>query len=406
MIDNRPKIWSHPLMIKNSIQKEGVHFEPQDSNNIRMYVCGPTPHGPAHIGNLRTSLSFDIIYRTLMFTYGKSNVQYVSNYTDIDDKIIRKSIDQKTTPEKIALKYIEKYENDLNSLNILPVTTRTKVTEYIPKIIKQIEVLISEGKAYEVEGNVFFDCSEKTILPLSGRKFENSESKREINSIDLKRSLKDFNLWKPDEIHGFDSPWGRGRPGWHQECVVMSQDVMGPYMDIHGGGNDLISPHHDCECILTSDLFEPVRHWVHSGMVVIKNENNTTSKMSKSLNNIVDMDSLSEYNPLHVRFALLQTHYQKPIKWSEENLTKTFKQFNKFLKVVDDYTKPTNLIDAELLQPLHDNFNLPQVFTNMAKDYKEGNWRKVASMMNLIGIKSKVTQNNEDEKEIDTPLIS
>ena len=403
MIDSRPKKWSHPYRFKTTTAKKRIHFDPMNTSNIGIYVCGPTPHARAHLGNLRTAVSFDILFRALRHTYGDNNITYVSNYTDIDDKIIAAHEQTGASIKKITDTNISLYEQDLKSLNCLEPTHRPRVSEYISQIVAQIQQMLKDGRAYENKSHIYFDTSLVEQQPLSKRKLTNNKSTREIKSTSFKKSPNDFVLWKPDPEYGFNTVLGKGRPGWHQECVVMSQDLLGDHFDIHGGGIDLLHPHHDCECLLTKSG-NPAKMWLHSEMIKIKSPDGKVEKMSKSLNNVVDMDTLVEYDPLLVRWTLLQTHWQKPLEWSTELIDRQEKIFKKFTSCYEPpHRNHTNLIETSAMEPLYDNLNTPLLMAKLHEFHKNGQWMKISTLLEIIGITPNLIIQSELDDDFDPP---
>ena len=313
------------LTIYNTLTRKQEEFKPQTPGVVNMYVCGPTVYNYIHIGNARSAIAFDTVRRYLEFKGYKVN--YVSNFTDVDDKMIKVAHEQGITVPQLADKYIQAFMEDTKAINIEPATMHPRATENIPEIIKFIQGLIDKGYAYEKDGDVYYRARKfKDYGQLSGQSIDDLEvgasehvSDDEINK---KEDPMDFALWKaakPGEIN-WDSPWGKGRPGWHIECSVMSTKYLGKTIDIHGGGQDLEFPHHENEIAQseakTGQKF--VRYWMHNGFVTIGKDN---EKMSKSLHNFITVhDIIKQVDPQVLRFFMATTQYRRPIQYSEDNL--------------------------------------------------------------------------------------
>ena len=313
------------LTIYNTLTRKQEEFKPQTPGVVNMYVCGPTVYNYIHIGNARSAIAFDTVRRYLEFKGYKVN--YVSNFTDVDDKMIKAAHKQGITVPQLADKYIQAFMEDTKAINIEPATMHPRATENIPEIIKFVQGLIDKGYAYEKDGDVYYRARKfKDYGQLSGQSIDDLEvgasehvSDDEINK---KEDPMDFALWKaakPGEIN-WDSPWGKGRPGWHIECSVMSTKYLGKTIDIHGGGQDLEFPHHENEIAQseakTGQKF--VRYWMHNGFVTIGKDN---EKMSKSLHNFITVhDIIKQVDPQVLRFFMATTQYRRPIQYSEDNL--------------------------------------------------------------------------------------
>ncbi|HDN73588.1 MAG TPA: cysteine--tRNA ligase [Archaeoglobus sp.] len=301
-----------------------------EGNEIRIYVCGITAYDFSHIGHARSAVVFDTLWRYL--EYKGFNVIYVQNFTDVDDKIVRRAIEEKKTQKEIAERFIKEYFEDISKLNVRKATYHPKVTDHIKDIIKFVDGLINAGFAYVVDGDVYFHVPAfEKYGELSKQPLEEL-NKHRIEPDPRKKDVKDFALWKSakeDDLKAkafFDSPWGKGRPGWHIECSVMSSKYLGVPFHIHGGGKDLIFPHHENERAQSYALFgkEPVKLWMHNDFVTIRGE-----KMSKSLGNIVRIrDVLKKYPGEVLRCFLLTAHYRSPIDYSEDSLERALKSYN------------------------------------------------------------------------------
>ena len=313
------------MQIYDTMARKKREFVPREEGKVAMYVCGPTVYNKIHIGNARTFLSFDMIRR--YFEWRGYEVTFVQNLTDCDDKIINKANEEGRSPESVTDEFINKFIDDMHAANVLDPTIRPRATQEIPEMIEITQTLIDKGHAYESDGDVYFDVSsDKTYGCLSGRDVEDAQSGHRTliadgqGLEDRKRNEADFALWKsskPGEP-AWDSPWGKGRPGWHTECVCMSKKYLGLPFDIHGGGSDLIFPHHENEIAQAECAWEQgfANYWMHSGMLKIDNE-----KMSKSLGNFLMLDDvLKNTEAKTLRMLTLQTHYRSPLNFSEERL--------------------------------------------------------------------------------------
>lgn len=312
------------MKIYNTLTRTKQDFLPINEGKVGIYVCGPTVYDYIHIGNARPMIVFDTLRRYLL--YKGYDVNYVSNFTDVDDKIIKRALEEGVTSKEISERYIEEVKKDMKDLNVMEATTHPKATEEIPDMIEMIKVLIEKGHAYEVNGTVYFrtrsfpgygKLSKKNIDELeAGHRDEKHALK--VDGSDEKEDFLDFVLWKPKKEGepSWPSPWGDGRPGWHLECSVMSKKYIGDIIDIHAGGEDLIFPHHENE-IAQSEAANDVefaRYWMHNGFLRIDGE-----KMSKSLGNFFTIREIGEKYPLQViRFFILSAHYRSPLNFSDK----------------------------------------------------------------------------------------
>ncbi len=296
-------------------------FEPLDPNDVRMYVCGPTVYDRAHLGNARPVVVFDVLYRLLRHVYGPKHVTYVRNFTDIDDKINARAAETGRDIGEITSETSHWYLDDMAAIGALEPDQMPRATQWVPQMIAMIEDLVAKGHAYEAEGHVLFAVeSYAEYGALSGRSIDDMIAGARVEVAPYKRNPMDFVLWKPSDesLPGWDSPWGRGRPGWHIECSAMAYELFGETFDIHGGGNDLQFPHHENE-IAQSKCAHPegdfARYWLHNEMLQVEGK-----KMSKSLGNFFTVrDLLDQGVPGEViRFVMLSTHYRKPMDWTEK----------------------------------------------------------------------------------------
>jgi cysteinyl-tRNA synthetase len=312
------------VKIYNTLSRKKEEFETLEPGVVKMYVCGPTVYSKAHVGHAMSAMVFDIIRRYL--EYRGYEMNYLMNFTDVDDKIIARANQQGTDPFQLAEGYIRDYEQNLSDLNIKPATFNPRATQEIDKIIEMIAGLIEKGYAYPVQGDVYFRVTrDEDYGRLSGRKIEDMQAGSRIEIDDRKEHPMDFALWKaarPDEPF-WESPWGKGRPGWHIECSAMNLHHLGEQIDIHGGGNDLVFPHHENEIAQTESLTGKAfaRYWVHNGMLQLGGE-----KMSKSTGNLVSIEEfLSQHSADTLRFTVLNANYRGPLTFNDEVLNQSEK---------------------------------------------------------------------------------
>ena len=352
------------LTLHNTLTRRREPLEPVRPGHVGMYVCGPTVYDLAHIGNARPVVVFDVLYRVLKRLH--PSVTYVRNITDIDDKINEASRKSGEPIESITARTTKAFHEDIAALGALPPDVEPRATAHVPQMIALIEALIAAGNAYEAEGHVLFHVpSAPRYGALSGRNRDEMIAGARVEVAPYKRDPADFVLWKPSDetLPGWESAWGRGRPGWHIECSAMSRAYLGETLDIHGGGMDLIFPHHENE-IAQSECACPgapfARHWVHNGVLTVEGE-----KMSKSLGNFVTIrDALAETPGEVIRLALLSTHYRHPLDWTADGIEKarlsTDKFYNALRKAgVEDGAADDN-VDPEVEAALCDDLNTPK----------------------------------------------
>ena len=350
------------IYLHNTLKQRKDLFTPIDANNVRMYVCGPTVYDKAHLGNAKTPVVYDVLYRLLCQVYGKEHVTYVSNITDVDDKILNKHKETGKSIREITEQTYNWYIEDMAKLNVLSPNYRPRATEYIADMIKLVEKLLANGHAYEAEKQVLFDVdSMPDYGSLSGRSMKEMLAGARIDVADYKKNPADFILWKPSEADqpGWDSPWGYGRPGWHLECSAMSSKLLGNDFDIHGGGSDLIFPHHENELAQSCGAYPDshfARYWVHTGMLMINGV-----KMSKSLGNFYTVDEVLAKHPAEaLRLLFLTTHYHQPFNFTFEGLSQAKSVLDKFYNallknadVTDIKAEPSEKIIAALADDLN-----------------------------------------------------
>ena len=352
------------IYIHDTLKQRKIEFKPIDENNVRMYVCGPTVYDKAHLGNAKTPVVYDVLYRLLCYVYGKDHVTYVSNITDVDDKILNKHKETGKPIREITEQTYNWYIEDMEKLNVLAPNYRPRATEYIADMIELVKKLIANGHAYEADKQVLFDVdSMPSYGSLSGRSMKEMLAGARIEVAEYKKNPADFILWKPSDADqpGWESPWGYGRPGWHLECSAMSSKLLGNDFDIHGGGNDLIFPHHENELAQSCGAFPGTHfahHWVHTGMLMINGV-----KMSKSLGNFYTVDEILDKHPAEaLRLLFLTTHYHQPFNFTFEGLQQAKgildKFYNALLKNAD---VPTVEVapSEKLITALADDLNTP-----------------------------------------------
>ncbi|MFO8133307.1 MAG: cysteine--tRNA ligase, partial [Thermoplasmatota archaeon] len=323
------------LRVYNTLGRKKEPFEPVEDDHVRMYVCGMTVYGDAHIGHARTYLAFDIVKRYL--EYREYEVTYVQNVTNVDDKIINAARERDIPPLEHSAEYTERCLGDLEALGIRPADVYPKASEHIEDMIALVEDIIEHGHAYEADGDVYFSVeSFDDYGKLSGQRVEEMRAGARIQPGDKKRSPLDFTLWKaakPGEP-SWESPWGEGRPGWHIECSTMSTCYLGAPFDIHGGGHDLVFPHHENEIAQAEAGLQEqfARYWLHSGMLNVAGE-----KMSKSEGNFVTIrEALQRWNAETLRFFFASYHYRSPADYSEENMEMARRRLERIHRLRDD----------------------------------------------------------------------
>ena len=361
----------------NSLTGKKEEFSPIDESNIRMYVCGPTVYNYVHIGNARPAVVFDTLVRVLRANYEK--VTYVSNITDIDDKIIDAAAAQKVPISEITQKYTDIYNQNMEVLGVQAPDIQPKATEYLPEMIELIEQLIEKGFAYEKDGHVMFHVlAYEKYGALSKRNRDEQIAGSRVEIAPYKKDPADFILWKPStsEQPGWDSPWGFGRPGWHTECSAMTEKNLGLPFDIHGGGRDLIFPHHENEiaqsCCASGDVNNPQsfsKYWIHNGFVTVEGE-----KMSKSIGNVILVkDLINQYDGEVIRLALLSSHYRQSFDWNAKIIHQAQVLLDKLYKALLDLSDENvdTKTNEEFLNFLNDDLNTPGAITFLNKKIKE-----------------------------------
>ena len=386
-----------PFILFNTLSGNKEKLKAIDPKHLKIYACGPTVYSYAHIGNARMAVVFDTLVRTLKVIYPK--VTYVSNITDIDDKIIEAAKEKNVDITSITEKYTKIYNDDMLKLNVLAPDIQPKATEYISEMIELITELIEKDFAYEKKGHVLFHVpTYQNYGKLSKRNRDEQIAGSRVEVAPFKKDPADFVLWKPStkEQPGWESPWGVGRPGWHTECSAMSKKTLGLPFDIHGGGRDLIFPHHENEiaqsCCTSGSIDEPdsyAKCWMHNGFVTINGE-----KMAKSLGNIILVKDLAKnYHGEVIRLALLSSHYRQGLDWNEKVIHQANKLIKKLYEIKDDLDDVTisdkNENNLDAISILMDDLNTPGLITelnNIIKEYNSSESEKenIKSRLSLI----------------------
>ena len=381
------------IFLTNNLSNKKEKFIPIDKKKVGMYVCGPTVYDNPHIGNARPLVIFDILFKILKHKYGKDAVSYIRNITDVDDKIIKSSKENNIEIFELTKKIIKDFMDDCNFLNCENPSEQPKATDHIDLMIDMISELINKGFAYENNMHVYFQVNKfNDYGKLSNKKLKDLVAGSRVEISKNKKNPEDFVLWKPsiDKEPFWDSPWGKGRPGWHLECSAMSKKFLGNEFDIHGGGVDLLFPHHENEiaqsrCANDTKVF--ANYWVHNAFITLSNE-----KMSKSQGNILKVKDFREkINGQVLRFALMSAHYKQPLDWNDKLLTDCKNTIEKWYGVYLDLKNPSE-IPEDMLLPLYDDLNTPGYIANLHKLYEKAlkgndNEKKVfISACNFIGL--------------------
>ena len=360
------------IFLTNNLNNKKEKFVTKDKKKVGMYVCGPTVYDDPHIGNARPLVVFDILFKILKKEF--SSVTYVRNITDIDDKIIKSSQEQNISTIELTEKVIKSFKDDCKFLNCDDPTHQPKATEHIDLMIEMINDLINKGYAYENKKHVYFEVKKFSDYgKLSNKNLEDLVAGSRVEISENKKNSEDFVLWKPsnNDEPGWDSQWGKGRPGWHLECSAMSKKFLGKVFDIHGGGIDLIFPHHENEiaqsrCANDTKVF--ANFWLHNAFITMSNE-----KMAKSQGNILKIkDFRNKLSGQIIRLALLSAHYRQPLDWNDKLLIDCENTLNKWYKIYSSNVKPVKIPD-EILKPLYEDLNTPGYITNLHDLYEKAN---------------------------------
>ena len=384
---------NNDIFLTNNLSNKKEKFVPIDKKKIGMYVCGPTVYDDPHIGNARPLVIFDILFRVLKCKYGNQSVNYIRNITDIDDKIIQASQDKKISVSEITKKVTKNFHDDCIFLNCQKPTEEPKATENINLMINMINELLDKNFAYKKNGHVYFEVNKfKEYGKLSNKKLEDLIAGSRVEISENKKNPEDFVLWKPsnESEPSWKSPWGQGRPGWHLECSAMSKKFLGNEFDIHGGGIDLLFPHHENEiaqsrCANDTKVF--ANYWVHNAFITISNE-----KMAKSQGNILKINDFKEkVSGQILRFALMSAHYKQPLDWNDKLLNECKNTIDKWYQIYLSLKTPLK-IPNEMLLPLYDDLNTPGYISNLhnlfdkAKNGNENDKKIFISACNFVGL--------------------
>jgi cysteinyl-tRNA synthetase len=381
------------LRLYDTLTRAKRVFAPIDPARVRMYVCGPTVYDFAHIGNARPVIVFDVLFRLLRNVYGADHVTYVRNVTDVDDKINARAAERGISIRDLTEETYRNFKDDVAALGCLPPTAEPRATEYVSKpdaptdMIRLIEQLVKNGCAYAAEGHVLFHVAAmEDYGKLSNRSLDEMMAGARVEVAPYKRDPMDFVLWKPSQpdLPGWESPWGRGRPGWHIECSAMAAALLGETFDIHGGGIDLVFPHHENEIAQSRCAFHTkvmANYWMHNGFLQVEGE-----KMAKSVGNFVTIRELLKDWPGEVlRLNMLRTHYRQPVDWTAKGLEESSKILDGWYDIIGDETNSSGTIDAVFLGALGDDLNTPKALTELHR--VAGEIRSAASIPAQVELK-------------------
>lgn len=376
------------ITLQNSKTRKKERFVPIDPENVRMYLCGPTVYDRAHMGNARNVIMFDVLFRLLQHVYGPEHVTYVRNFTDVDDKINQRAAESGRSISAVTEETIAWYLEDMAALGNLEPNHMPRATQYIAEMITMIEGLIQKGHAYAAEGHVLFSVqSDPEYGQLSGRSVDDMIAGARVEVAPYKRDPMDFVLWKPSNADqpGWDSPWGVGRPGWHIECSAMSHDLLGASFDIHGGGNDLLFPHHENE-LAQSRCAHPdhgfANYWLHNEMLQVDGK-----KMSKSLGNFFTVRDLLDqgYPGEVIRFVFLSTHYGKPMDWTDAKAREAEKTLRRWREIIAAADAP-GAVDAAVVKALSEDLNTAGAITALHALASKGDAAGLGASAGLLGL--------------------
>ena len=371
------------ITLYDTKRREKAPFMPIDPRNVRMYVCGPTVYDRAHLGNARPVVVFDVLYRVLRHAYGTDFVKYVRNFTDVDDKINAKAAATGRAIGDITDETISWFLSDMAALGALEPDAAPRATQYIPQMVEMIKGLIASGHAYAAEGHVLFAVeSYAEYGALSGRSVDDMIAGARVEVAPYKRNPMDFVLWKPSDAQtpGWDSPWGRGRPGWHIECSAMAHDLLGAEFDIHGGGNDLQFPHHENEIAQSCCAGHGfAKVWLHNEMLQVEGK-----KMSKSLGNFFTVKDLLDQGVSGevIRFVMLSTHYRKPMDWTEKKRADAAKTLAKWRGLAADGGQ----VSAAVIEALGDDLNTAGAIAELHRLASAGNGAALKASAQFLGL--------------------
>ena len=368
------------LKLYNTLTRKKEEFRPEDATRVRMYVCGPTVYDYAHVGNARPVIVFDVLFRLLRHVYGADHVTYVRNITDIDDKINARAAEEKVSIRELTERTLAQFHADIRPLGVLEPTREPRATEWVAEMVALIGALVERGNAYAAEGHVLFHVpSMKDYGRLSGRPLDEMIAGARVDVAPYKRDPMDFVLWKPSppDLPGWNSPWGRGRPGWHIECSAMSWKMLGETFDIHGGGIDLVFPHHENEIAQSRCAFGTsvmANYWLHNGFLQVEGR-----KMAKSEGNFVTIrDLLKDWPGEALRFNMLRTHYRQPIDWTLKGLEESIDTLG---RLYERSQGRAGDLAAPVLDALSDDLNTPRALSEVHRQEGPG----LAASLSFLG---------------------
>ena len=375
------------IRLHDTLAREKRVFEPADPKRVTMYVCGPTVYNRAHIGNARPAVVFDVLARLLRHRYGEQSLVYARNVTDVDDKIIEAARAEGVDPSVVTARYEDFYVKDMGALGVEVPEIAPRATEHVSEMIAMIARLVETGHAYEADGHVLFHVPSDPDYGVLGRRDREAMiAGARVEVASYKRDPADFVLWKPSDpgVIGWDSPWGRGRPGWHIECSAMIEKHLGRTIDIHGGGLDLIFPHHENEIAQSrcAHAGAPLaRYWVHNGFLSMAG----SEKMSKSLGNVVTVGELLEegHKGETLRFALLSAHYRQPLEWSAQLVGQSKATLDRLYRTVGE--AGAGEVDAGVNEALADDLNTPLALSRLSAISDPAILRASAALLGLLG---------------------
>jgi cysteinyl-tRNA synthetase len=396
------------IRLHDTMAREKRVFAPADPKRVTMYVCGPTVYGRAHIGNARPAVVFDVLARLLRHAYGEDSLVYARNVTDVDDKIIEAAREEGVEPAVVTERFERFYDEDMGALGVQPPSLAPHATHHIPEMVAMIARLIAAGNAYEADGHVLFHVPSDPDYGALGRRDRDAMiAGARVEIASYKKDPADFVLWKPspEGVIGWDSPWGRGRPGWHIECSAMIEAHLGDTIDIHGGGLDLIFPHHENELAQSRCAHggAPLaRHWVHNGFLSMAG----SEKMSKSLGNVVSVGELLEqgHKGEVLRFALLSAHYRQPLDWSQSLVAQSKSTLDRLYRVAGEAKAGTP--DQAVLEALADDLNTPLALSRLSAIEDGAVLRASGAVMGLLESGAPAWFQGEGDERIDSLIAA
>jgi cysteinyl-tRNA synthetase len=396
------------IRLYDTLAREKKPFQPADPRRITMYVCGPTVYNRAHIGNARPAVVFDTLARLIRHVHGAESLTYARNVTDVDDKIIDAARAEGVDPAVITERFEGFYLEDMGALGVLPPDVAPRATEHVAEMIAMIARLVETGHAYEADGHVLFHVPSDPDYGALGRRDRDAMvAGARVEVASYKRDPADFVLWKPSapEVIGWDSPWGRGRPGWHIECSAMIEKHLGTTIDIHGGGLDLIFPHHENEIAQSRcahDGAALARHWVHNGFLSMAG----TEKMSKSLGNVVLVNELlaQGHRGETLRLALLSAHYRQPLEWSDSLVAQTKATLDRLYRAAGDVTP--GAVDEGVVEALGDDLNTPLAVSRLCAIEDPARLRGSAMLLGLLGDSGDTWFRGESGTDVDARIAA